>query len=445
MLEAFLKHIESENLIKKRGKVLLAVSGGVDSVVMAHLFHQAKLSFEILHCNFCLRGKESEEDEKFVYDLGQKYGAKVIVQRFDTKSFKEKTKLSIQMAARELRYKWFEEYRNNNNAELIAVAHHGDDAIETFFINLLRGTGVNGLSGYSLRNGRIIRPLLFANKRGIINYARTEGLQWVEDKSNEDDKYIRNYIRNNIVPFFHKINPNFGETMQGNMKNLKGLESLLGTHVAALKEEVLIVEKNVVKLNISKLKEYKTPKTELFYLLQEYNFNSSVIDSLVCSLDGESGKTFYSKTHRIVKDREWIIVEKLKDAESEQEKTSFLDKVQNKISKPLKLSMCTQKREGLAIPTSNKMACLDEMQLKFPLKVRPWMQGDFVYPLGMKHKKKLSDIFIDLKIPLNEKENIFVLESDGKIAWVIGYRIDDRFKTTEKTENVCLIEWLNEE
>lgn len=445
MLKAFLKHIETENLIKKGDKVLLAVSGGVDSVVMAHLFHQAKLSFEILHCNFCLRGKESDDDELFVVDLGKKYGAKVTVQHFDTKAFKEEARISTQMAARELRHGWFEEYRNQNNADLVAIAHHKDDEIETFFINLLRGTGIKGLTGYRHGKRTVIRPLLFAQKQEILTYANSENLGFREDKSNQENAYTRNYIRNNIVPMFQKLNPGFSETMQGNMKNLEEVERLLETHFAALKEEVLISEKNIEKLNISKLKKHQPLKTNLFYLLQEYNFNSSVIDSLVSSLEGESGKIFYSATHRIVKDREWLIIEKLRGNESEQERTAFLDKLQNKISKPLKLSLCTQKREGFSIPTSNKMACLDEMQLKFPLKVRPWMYGDFVYPLGMKHKKKLSDFFIDLKIPLNEKEDIFVLESEGKIAWVIGYRIDDRFKTTNKTKNVCLIEWLDGE
>lgn len=445
MLEAFLKHIKTENLINKRCKALLAVSGGVDSVVMVHLFHQAKLSFEILHCNFRLRGKDSGDDELFVVDLGKKYGVKVTVQHFDTKAFKEKARISIQMAARDLRYKWFEKYRKKNNAGLVAIAHHKDDAIETFFINLLRGTGIKGLTGYRYNNGIILRPLLFAHKQEILNYANSENLKFREDKSNQEDIYTRNYIRNNIVPMFQKLNPNFGETMQGNMRNLEEVEQLMKLYFASLKEELLVKEKNIEKLNIAKLKQLHPLKSSLFYLLQGCNFNSSVIDGLARSLDGEPGKIFYSRTHRIVKDREWLIIEKLKAAESEKEKTSFLDKVQNKISKPLNLSLRTQKREGLSIPTSNKMACLDELQLKFPLKVRPWMQGDFVYPLGMKHKKKLSDIFIDLKIPLNEKENIFVLESDGKIAWVIGYRIDDRFKTTEKTENVCLIEWLNGE
>jgi len=445
MINTFLKFLETENLVKKTDKILLAVSGGVDSVVMLHLFYKAKFNIEILHCNFCLRGKESDDDEVFVMKLGEKYNTKVNVKRFDTKTFGKKLGMSTQMAARDLRYKWFEDYRNKNNAEFIAVAHHKDDEIETFFINLIRGTGIKGLSGYKNTLGSIIRPLLFTHKEEIVSYARSEKLDFREDRSNNQDIYIRNYIRNNIIPMFQKLNPNFAETMQSNIENLKSIGQIMESNVSDLKEKLIVRESNIEKLNINRLKKLNDFNKQLFYLLQEYNFNSSVIRNIVSALDSTPGKLFYSETHRIIKDREWLIIEKLKDNKEGKESTAFITKLQSKISKPIKLTIRTEKRDGFSIPTSAKLACLDGSQLKYPLKIRPWVHGDFVYPLGMKNKKKLSDLFVDLKIPLNEKENIFVLESAGDIAWVIGCRIDNRFRITDKTKKVCLIEWLDGE
>lgn len=440
MLERFKNFIEERGLFSRTDKVVLAVSGGVDSIVMCDLFHKASFSFAIAHCNFQLRKQESDGDEQFVKNLAIFYNVPFFVNRFDTDKYAQKKNISVQMAARDLRYHWFKELIEKHSIPHLATAHHQDDVAETFFINLIRGSGISGLHGISEKRDYIIRPLLFASKDEISEYAKKRDLKYREDSSNLCDKYTRNKIRHHVIPIFKEINPNALNSIISTIERLKEVESVFKETIDIAKKKLVLYDKNQTKISIVELKKLQPIHTYIFELLKEFGFNASTINSIESSLDSESGKVFYSPTHKLIKDRNQLIITNYQLPTTNWE-LSIKDNI-TEIEDPIPLKFELAHNTNFIIPKSNCIACLDYDSLKFPLTLRRWKQGDSFNPLGMKGKKKLSDFFIDKKISLADKENTWVLCSADAIVWVVGYRIDEGFKVKEGTKQIYKIQCL---
>lgn len=433
MVKAFRKYISENFLLKKGARTLIAVSGGRDSLVLCELFHLAKFDFGIAHCNFQLRGNESNSDELFAKKIARKYDVDFFSVRFETEKLANDKKLSIQEVARVLRYDWFEQIRKSNGYDFIATAHHKDDEIETFFINLIRGTGIGGLHGILPKRGNIIRPLLFADRNEINDFVRVNKLQFREDSSNASNKYLRNKLRNKILPLFDEINPSFRNTLHEDIKRLNETEKVYNYFIESRTRELL----NQNTISISALKQSPFPSILLYEILKKYQFNSDVIDDIFSSLDSESGKTFYSSTSRLIKDRMKLIITQRNV--NEKTETFLVSKNTKRRTTPVDFQFSEiQNSNNFQIPKNNDIACLDIENLKFPLEIRRWKRGDFFYPLGMKKRKKLSDFFTDLKLSIPEKENIWLLTSAENIVWVIGHRIDNRYKVTDKTQLIYI-------
>lgn len=445
MLNLFTTYIKKEKLFSKTDNILLTVSGGIDSVVMCELFHKAGLKFGIAHCNFQLRGDESEGDENFVEELAEKYRVQFHSVSFDTSAFAKKNKLSIQVAARKLRYDWFEEIRTQFDYSFIATAHHQDDSIETFFINLIRGTGIAGLHGILPKQNNIIRPLLFTNKDQIELFAKKNKLEYREDSSNASDKYVRNKIRHKLIPILKELNPNIHKTIAEDIQRLSDTEKVYKKEIVDKRSKIIKEDKNGIQISIKELKKLNPIEPYLFEFLYPLGFNSATVDEIIESLNGQSGKQFFSATHRLIKDRDFLFLESRdKNQESRLKKKGnhFIKKNQTELSNDtLRLNFKTiSKSTNYELRTTNSIANIDFDKLEFPLEVRKWKNGDIFYPLGMKGKKKLSDFFIDKKISISEKENIWLLTSKNEIVWVIGLRLDDRFKVTDKTKKIYFVE-----
>lgn len=438
MVEEFKKFVIKNALLKKGDKTLITVSGGRDSVVLCELFHKAKFPFAIAHCNFQLRGKEANDDELFVKKLASKYKVDFFSKRFDTKVYFKKNKLSVQEAARILRYEWFEEVCKKNSFDFIATAHHKDDELETFFINLIRGTGIAGLHGISVKRGAIIRPLLFAGRAEIDAFVKLNKLHFREDSSNASEKYLRNNIRHKVLPLFEKINPSFRNTLSEEIKRLSEVEKIYNQFVEASVKRIL---KNN-SISISALKKSKFAEVVLYEILKKYQFNSDIAEEVFSSLDSEPGKQFFSPTYRLIKDRQGLIITMRNSGKA---KGIFLvsQKVKRLIT-PLEIELSKVKNsDNFIIPKDSKIACLDFDKLKFPLQLRKWQEGDFFYPLGMKRKKKISDFFIDIKLSLPEKESTWLLCSGREIVYILGKRIDERFKVGKETKMIYLVRCID--
>ena len=442
MLEAFLTYINSAKLFEKNQKVLLTVSGGIDSVVMCELFSKAKFNFAIAHCNFGLRGEESDADEIFVKKLSIKYKVPFITTTFQTSEYAAENNISTQMAARILRYAWFEEIRNKHQFDFIATAHHHNDAIETLLLNLAKGTGIAGLHGIKPKRNKIIRPLLFANKEIIYDYLVDNQLVWREDSSNESLKYQRNFIRQEIVPKFKEINPNFEETIHRTIQKVNNIENYFEQEYQKFKTEQLSNKEGALYLPIQNLIEKPHQMGFYFELLSEFNFGFTQINEIIESFDREAGKTFISASHILVKDRiDLVITPKNLLAEFGTKEIELTDIDEKSIDIGLGdlLFSIKEIEAGGQIKTSKKTASLDFDTLKSPLKVRKWKEGDWFCPLGMNQKKNVSDFLNSEKVPLNIKKNVIVLTSNGSIVWIVGFRIDNRFKITEKTSKMLFI------
>lgn len=439
MIVDFHQYISHYNLCGKNDRILLTVSGGIDSVVMLDMFYQAKYKIAIAHCNFQLRANESDEDERFVKKLGEKYGIEVFIKRFETNTYALSNNLSIQVAARDLRYAWFEDLRKETSFDFVAVAHNADDEVETFFINLSRGSGLTGLKGIPMKRNRIIRPILFANREKIVAYAKKNKLFFREDSSNKEDKYLRNKIRLNLIPELKNLSPKFSHSVIDSIKHLNEADILLQQ---LLEEKFKSLEKQkdgITNISLSELEKLQPFHIWLYYLLRLYNFNRDTTDNLAESIAGkQTGKIFYSNTHKVLIDREEL---KIKIIGEHKEEVYLIDINQKSTTKPINLSIDSfHVKEGFQLIKNIRFAQLDKDKLKFPLKIRKWKKGDKFKPFGMKGSKLLSDYFIDNKIDLFEKEDIWLLLSGEKIAWVIGYRISDDYKLTQKTTNILSIE-----
>jgi tRNA(Ile)-lysidine synthase len=430
MLEQLLNHIQHHALCQRNDKILLAVSGGLDSVVMLHLFKEAGFSVGVAHCNFQLRGKDSEEDEGFVRQICEKLSVPVFVKRFDTQAYAWENSLSIQMAARELRYAWFDHLLDENQYGSLATGHHFDDTVETILLNWTKGSSLEGLTGIPVKNKKVIRPILFATREQVQKYATEKGIQWREDQSNLTDDYQRNFIRHQVIPKLKELNPSLETTLHMGIEKLKGDIELLHFQVEAWKREFMSVSGEKITIAKKGFDSFPEGVHLLWRCIKEYEFNFEQAREIIHGLHGQSGKRFLSPSYQLVIDRENLIL-------SPHEK--FWDEIMiqpdqaNAVLGSLEMEI--EKSNSVEISKDSLMAKLDADKLKFPLRWRKWKSGDFFYPLGMDHKRKLSDFLIDNKVSLTDKDTVTVLESGGEIAWVVGYRIDNRFKITPQTRS----------
>lgn len=440
--EKFRAYIKEDALIEHGNRILLAVSGGVDSMVMMALFVREGYNVGVAHCNFQLRGDESFDDETLVREQAEKFGLPFYNMRFDTLAEMERTGESVQLAARRLRYGWFNELGREYGYDTIAIAHHADDSIETFFINLLRGTGLKGLTGIHKVNGHIIRPLLFASRREILDYAHANGIPFREDSSNRSTKYLRNKIRLGIVPLLRDINPRFTELMGKNISRITDAQLFINRCIDRLREEVVVSENGMAVVDPSKIDDQMPVNFVIYELMNsQYGFKGDVVDSLVDALqkgDESTGKRFYSRDYVAYIDRGRILIAPIEESDacctlisSEQHRSYCGNSVLTFIHTDI------DNIENLAQPSN--IALLDMDKLQFPLTVRRWQDGDVFVPFGMNNRKKMSDFLIDEKVSAAEKRRQFVVVSGEDIVWVIGRRIDNRFRVDSSTENILKI------
>ena len=438
------RFINEHHLVQKGDKVLLAVSGGLDSVLMVHLFKQAGIGFGIAHCNFQLRGVEADGDEESVKTLAEKMGVPFYSTRFETQQFADEKGISIQMAARDLRYEWLEEMRKTKGYVSLATAHHKNDNVETLLMNLVKGTGIAGLKGILPKSNHLIRPLLNITRKQLEQYASDNQLQWREDKSNADTKYRRNHIRHQVIPQLESINPNAVETLGENIERFRDAEQVYQYGLQRLLKKLVEVKGNDIYISIPKLKLLPASKTLLFEIIKDFGFNNLQLEEVMGCLDTTESKQFMSAQFRIIKERKQLVITGL-----ESEDTTLVLLGERHLQKPTKLSgfelkYHLQTSTNYSIPQGNNIAAIDYGQLQFPLTLRKWKTGDYFYPTGMKNKKKkLSKFFMDIKLPLIEKENVWVMLSGEKIVWVVGLRLDERFKVTGRTKQVLEVKVHN--
>ncbi|WP_298903854.1 tRNA lysidine(34) synthetase TilS [uncultured Psychroserpens sp.] len=414
-------------------KILIAISGGLDSVMLVHLCHELKLNITLAHCNFNLRGAESDTDETFVIALANQLDLEIFTQHFDTENHAKQQKLSIQMAARELRYNWFSDLAEDLKFDYILTAHHADDNLETVLINLTRGTGLNGLIGIPEVNGNIVRPLLPFSREELEMYASDNRIEWREDSSNTSDKYLRNKLRHHVIPVLKETNPELLSNFRQTISNLKDTVDIVDDRVKAFTENAVEGETdNNIQFKISEFKELSNPKAYLYELFNGYGF--SEWNDVTNLLDAQSGKQLFSKTHRLLKDRNHLIL-----TEIPSESLNSFEIRENDLHFNMPLGQLVFEKADTPIKTDSTSIFVDKDTLTFPLNLRQWQEGDVFYPSGMDGKKKLSKYFKDEKLSLVDKENIWLLCSKGAIVWVIGKRGDERFKVRDKTTNIVHI------
>ncbi len=431
--EQFLNFINSEKLFSKKDRLLVAVSGGVDSMVLCHLCYNLSFTFSIAHCNFQLRGDDSIKDAELVKNIATTYNSKYYQKVFETTDYILENKVSVQVAARELRYKWFEEIIIENNFNKLLTAHHADDNIETILMNLSKGTGINGLRGILPLRGNVCRPLLFATKKQITDYAEENNLLWREDASNSLDKYTRNYFRNKVIPLLEDSLPGFAKNMLENSSRFRDIEILYDISLERIFKKLIKKVNQEIHIPVERIRQLPANETVVYELVKDYGFTSSQIPFIMQLLVSDSGKFVESGTHRILKNRKWLIIN---PKQTEHPDNIIILNSNNEILLPGRKLKISEINLPEVINTDSNIALLDYDKIKFPLILRRWKQGDYFYPLGMKRKKKLSRFFIDNKLSLPDKENVWVIESDKKIIWIAGYRIDDRFKIIPSTKTV---------
>nr|WP_249414478.1 tRNA lysidine(34) synthetase TilS [Marinifilum caeruleilacunae] len=417
---------------------MVAVSGGVDSVVLLHLLLKMEVNCAISHCNFHLRGEESNGDFEFVKQLAQSYSIPFFSKDFDTKAYADQNKISIEMAARELRYEWFNQICEQENYQYIAVGHHADDVAETVLINLLRGTGIHGLTGIKSKLGKVIRPLLPFSRKELLAYAELEQIEYREDSSNIETDFVRNKIRHQVIPVLEEINPSIRKTMSENVQRFKEVERIYNDVIDENRLHLIFKREDQFLISIARLKELPSPSSHLFEILSPYGFHHRDVRMITKSLDSISGKRFFSSTHQLLRDRKYLILSELSESDC---KEYLLEEKMGLIEFPIEMEASTYSKEAdFTFPSNTKIACLDYDKLHFPLKVRRWQKGDSFRPIGMKGSKKVSDFFIDQKFSLQDKENAWLLLSGDQIVWVLGHRLDDRFKITDATRKIYRLE-----
>ncbi len=434
----FVDFIAQNNLFTPGSKILAAVSSGMDSVLMARLLKAAGFNFSIAHCNFQLRGHESLSEQAFCKQLALELDVPFYTTNFDTLQYVADKKVSTQMAARELRYQWFEQLRQQHGYSAIALAHHQNDAIETILLNLTRGTGIAGLHGILPKNGLLVRPLLFLNREEIKAIIDQNNISYVEDSSNASAKYARNKIRLEVIPKLKELNPGLENTFNNNLRHFRELELLLKQRTAELKETLFVYADGEIQISLAAIKSLEPKHLLLFSLLQEFGFNETAINDVISALYKHAGRVFEAGAYQLLLDREKLI---LKKKATGQHVPVLIGEKEHAISYGnYKLTVLHD--DSPLIVKNNKMAVsVDTDKLIYPLMMRTWQQGDYFYPLGMKTRKKISDFFIGQKIPLHQKNNIpLLVNGNGELIWIGGYRPDDRYKVTDNTKKVTIFE-----
>lgn len=442
---AFKQFIEEHSLFMKHDRLLVGVSGGIDSVVLCHLLHTAGYNFEMAHVNFLLRGKESFRDEDFCKQLARDFGAPISIARYDTRDYAQEKKLSIQVAARELRYGFFNQTikeRKGSDLEInyLLTAHHADDNAETVLMNLFRGTGLSGLRGILPSRENIRRPLLFASRNDIAEYAEKNQLKWVEDSSNAESKYARNFLRNNIIPALQEQYSTVVENINDSARHLHDVEKF---YMAAMKKQMekLVLKKEAEEqVPILKWKQLPGKAAILYEWLHPYGFSSGQMADLEALADSQTGQYIDSPTHRLLRNRNWLVLTPLPGGASG---IILLEGDEGSIHfREGKLQWKLQDYAGEPISENSQDGWLDAADIRFPLLMRPWKAGDYFYPLGMRKKKKLARFFIDNKLSRTQKEKTWVIESSGRIIWVLAQRIDDRFRISTSTKKILKFTFL---
>lgn len=444
LLQNFQQHLEKHfPEINRNTFSLLAVSGGIDSVVLTDLFAKSELHFIIVHCNFRLRELESERDEHFVKLIGEKYNKRVLVETFATKEFAERNKISVQEAARKMRYDWFNYLLTDTaltpSPKFVVTAHHANDNIETLLMNFFRGTGINGLHAIPAKHEKIRRPLLFATRDEILAYAKENKLNWVEDSSNASEKYTRNFLRLSVLPELKKVFPAVEENLLQNISRFKEAELLYQQAIEIHKKKLIEQKGNEWRIPTMKLCKTEPLNTIVLEIIKDFGFGPRHVREIKKLFKSENGSYIQSPSHRIIKNRNWLIIAPLQSGKAEHlliEKEEKKFHFANGLLEVEKLP-----KEKVNIAASADVAYFDAAKISFPLLLRKWKQGDFFYPLGMAKKKKLSRFFIDQKLSKTDKENVWLLEMNKKIIWLIGYRIDDRFKITNATKTALKVSY----
>ena len=435
MINSVKDNIYKNNLFTKKSKILLAVSGGADSIFLLFVLKDLGYDIQIAHCNFNLRDVESDQDEQFVKDIADKYSIRCYVRSFDTLKFAEENKISIQMAARQLRYDWFEELLVENNFSCIATGHHQDDSIETFLINLIRGSGISGLCGIQMINNKIVRPLLSLKRNQIEYFLTKQNIKYRNDSSNSDIKYLRNNIRHQLIPLLKEINPKIQETISNEIGMLNGINNIFKEKVNDIRKSIMIKREELFIIKISDLLNISNLEVILYELLRP--FGSFQVKQIINSLRLQSGKQFFSNTHYILIDRECLIISQKKETNNKEIK---IFRTVPEISKPLYMKL--SETFDLSIVNDPLFAKFDLNKLTFPLLLRKWKNGDKFIPLGMNNFKKVSDFFVDEKYTLNEKKEQWILCSKENIIWIVGKRIDDRYKIASNTKKTYIAQLL---
>lgn len=435
MQQKIAEYIKKFRLIKPNSKLIIALSGGADSVVLNHILHKMGYNCIAAHCNFELRDAESDRDELFVRQLCNVLNIPLEIIHFNTNEYAAKQKVSIEMAARKLRYDWFENIRIKYDADFICVAHHKDDSIETCLLNIIRGTGINGITGIKPINGKIIRPLLCVSRKEIEDYAKQNDLSYITDSTNLETEYTRNKIRNILLPMLEEINPVFRQTMKNNIENWKEAAFLYSHTINKDLSKLCQTDGTYTWICEDELFAFPYSKTLLFEWLKQYGFSNSVIEEIAEHKYTQTGKRFCSDTHELIVDRCRLI---LSEKKSDDYKTYEISKNDSYCIQPIHLKMSFVSDTSICKDT--KVALLDADKLKFPLTIRKWRNGDFFYPLGMENPKKISDFFVDTKINIAQKQDIYLLVSGNDIVWIIGKRIDNRYKINADTEKVYRLE-----
>ncbi|MBW6500234.1 MAG: tRNA lysidine(34) synthetase TilS [Bacteroidales bacterium] len=437
MIDAFLKYADTNSLFRPGEKILLAVSGGIDSMVMSHLFITTGKDIALVHCNFSLRGRESDLDEEFVQQLALAKKIPFYSERFNTSEYASLNHISVQVAARELRYNWFEKIRIEHGYDKIAVAHNLNDNTETLLLNLIRGTGITGLTGMKPLSNRVIRPILFATREEVAGYADRHGVAFREDTSNSETKYTRNKIRHLVLPLLRTLNPSVESSINETAVRLSETEEIVKLFIGRLRSELFTEKENHISLDIDKLKPWLHNRTILFEIFRPYGITGPLVKDLITIISGRTGGNIFTGKYRILKNRNEIIISGREASEAVSYNITGLMGFQEI---PLVISAEeVMVSTGFSIPSDASAGCFDSDEVLYPVIIRKWRPGDYFYPLGMDHRKKISDFLVDNKYSLPDKENSLVMECDGKIAWLVGKRIDNRFRIRKSTKRALII------
>ena len=439
LLQKFFDYIKKENLFSKEDHLLIAVSGGADSSVLCALCARAGFNFSLAHCNFTLRGEESDRDELFVKKMSIQLGVKLFSTSFDTISLAAKNKTSIEETARNLRYDWFKELMNESNKtekpfSFLLTAHHADDNVETVVMNFFRGTGIKGLRGIKPKQQNIVRPLLFAHRKEIEEYALVNNIEYITDSSNASNDYTRNLFRNEILPLVEKVYPEASKNISKNIERFAAVEYLYEESIDKIKEKLIEKRGEEIHIPVLKLLKVKPLQTVIYEIIKDAGFTAMQVNEVEKLLHSESGKYIKSSSHVILLNRKWLIISPL--TASAQVANIVIEEGVKDIffeDKTLQIAASPNPEKFVA---DSSIVFIDATQLTFPLLLRKWKVGDYFYPLGMTKKKKLNRFFIDLKLSILQKEKCWVLESDKKIVWVVGHRIDERFKITSNSKQI---------